>query len=116
MHVSMPKDVRSYHAGLDVGGGGGGCEGVGMTAAALRFCVASSAARPALPSNTNGPISFLGVIGPSTPAGDVPRPLGLGVRVECLSEWEVGSSRCDPPLPTAFRTILTGAEVAFEIG
>lgn len=58
---------------------------MGVLAAAFKFCVASVAALPALPSNTNGPMSFLGVIGPSTPAGEVPIPFGLGVRFECRS-------------------------------
>ena len=70
-----------------------------MSAAAVRFIVASAASRtsdprPALPSKMKGPASFLGVIGPSTPAKASPtdedNPFGLGVRVEVRSMCDLG--------------------------
>jgi len=66
----------------------------------------------ALPSNTKGPASFLGVIGPSTP------PLGLGVRdaprlvreCDCSKRDELEESPGTGFLPM----ISTGGTVAFE--
>ena len=77
------------------------------------------AARPALPSKMNGPASFLGVIGPSTPVtastDDGCNPFGLGVRVDPRSGCAVGSPRREVPFGTGFRLIMsTGCTVAFE--
>lgn len=58
-------------------------------------------ARPALPSNTKGPASFLGVIGPSDPASrsiiEDGKPLfGLGVRfVLCWGRDLASSGLCE---------------------
>lgn len=60
-----------------------------MFIAAMAARLTAGSPLPALPSKTNGPASFLGVIGPSTRGDgserDEPSPWGLGVRTdECL--------------------------------
>jgi hypothetical protein len=78
------------------------------------------AARPALPSNMNGPASFLGVIGPSTPVtasiDDGCSPFGLGVRVSPRSLCALGSPRRDEvQFGTGFLPMMsTGWTVALE--
>ena len=100
-------------------------EGMGESAASSRFMLATfanlmPAARPALPSNMNGPASFLGVNGPSTPVtasmDDGCNPFGLGVRVSPRSEWALGSPRRDEvPFGTGFLPMIsTGCTVALE--
>jgi len=103
---------------------GEGCEEEG--AAAFETAVATVAkgtliARPALPSNTNGPASFLGVNGPSTPVttslSDDGSPLGLGVRGASRSVRLFGFSNRDPAesSETCFlSTMSTGGTVALE--
>jgi hypothetical protein len=70
-----------------------------------------------------GPASFLGVIGPSTPANASPaeedNPFGLGVRVEVRSICELGCLRCEEaasetPGTGFLEMISTGATVALE--
>jgi hypothetical protein len=109
--------------------GGDSSWGGGVFAAAAKVIVAivaslESEARPALPSNTKGPMSFLGVIGPSTPvkasAKEAPKPFGLGVRVMPRSVSECGCPRraemASEEAATAFLEImLTGGTVALEI-
>jgi len=91
-----------------------------------RFNVASagswtSVPRPALPSKMKGPASFLGVIGPSTPANASPdeedNPFGLGVRVDVRSMRELDCSRRALGMPGRgfLKMMSTGATVAFEV-
>jgi hypothetical protein len=71
-----------------------------------------------------GPASFLGVMGPSTPAKASPteedNPFGLGVRVEVRCMCEFGCSRYDDVAietpGTGFLDIISnGATVALEV-
>jgi hypothetical protein len=95
----------------------------------VRFIVGSAASRisdprPALPSKIKGPASFLGVIGPSTPAKasavKEDKPFGLGVRVEVRCMCDPGCSRREDvalAIPAAgfLEIISTGATVALEV-
>jgi len=71
-----------------------------------------------------GPASFLGVMGPSTPAKASPteedNPFGLGVLVEVRCIWAPGCSRREEVAleapGTGFREMIsTGATVALEV-
>jgi hypothetical protein len=91
-----------------------------MSAAAPKFtdvmeASLTSEGRPALPSKTNGPASFLGVIGPSVPAKTSDKeegmPFGLGVRDRLRPMRGSGCSRCVP----RGRLISTGGTVELDI-
>lgn len=104
----------------DAGCGWGADRGDGISASAPKFIAVRLASlepedRPALPSKTKGPASFLGVMGPSVPTNASDKeegmPLGLGVRDRLCPIRGLGCSRCVP----RGRLMSTGGTVEFDI-